>query len=214
MVFEEKVNLLVQMAKAISVQFGENCEVVIHRVNEEVVEKENTIIHIENGHVTSRHVGGGPSYVVIDALKKDPSTLTDELNYLSRTHDGHILKSSTVYLKDDNGNLDAIFAINYDITNLLMADSALKSIITVRDEDKNKEAAYIPKDVNELLDELIKESVKLIGKPVPLMNKNDKIKCIQYLNDKGAFLITRSGDKVSDYFNISKFTLYSYLDAK
>lgn len=214
MIFEEKLSLLVQMAKAISVQFGENCEVVIHKVNEEDVENENTIIHIENGHVTSRQVGGGPSYVVIDALKKDPSTLKDELNYLSRTHNGHILKSSTLYLKDDDGNLDAIFAINYDITNLIMADSALKSLTTVSNEGKNKEATYIPKDVNELLDELINESVKLIGKPVPLMNKNDKIRCIQFLNDKGAFLITRSGDKVSDYFNISKFTLYSYLDAK
>jgi len=214
MIFEEKINLLVQMAKAISVQFGENCEVVIHKVNEKEVENENTIIHIENGHVTSRQVGGGPSCVVIDALKKDPSTLKDELNYLSRSHDGHILKSSTIYLKDDDGNLDAIFAINYDITNLLMADSALKSLISVSEEGKSKEATYIPRDVNELLDELIKESVKLIGKPVPLMNKNDKIKCIQFLNDKGAFLITRSGDKVSDYFNISKFTLYSYLDAK
>ncbi|MGL6217352.1 MAG: helix-turn-helix domain-containing protein, partial [Lacrimispora sphenoides] len=35
---------------------------------------------------------------------------------------------------------------------------------------------------------------------------------IQYLNDAGAFLITRSGDKVSNYFGISKFTLYSYMD--
>ena len=44
------------------------------------------------------------------------------------------------------------------------------------------------------------------------MTKEDKIKAIQFLNDAGAFLITKSGDKVAKYFGISKYTLYSYVD--
>ena len=42
------------------------------------------------------------------------------------------------------------------------------------------------------------------------MNKEDKVIAIQFLNDSGAFLITKSGDKVANYFGISKYTLYSY----
>ena len=34
---------------------------------------------------------------------------------------------------------------------------------------------------------------------------------VQYLDHAGAFLITKSGDKVSSYLGISKFTLYSYM---
>ena len=45
------------------------------------------------------------------------------------------------------------------------------------------------------------------------MTKEDKIKAIQFLNDSGAFLIMKSGDKVSNHFRISKYTLYSYIDA-
>ena len=41
----------------------------------------------------------------------------------------------------------------------------------------------------------------------------DKIKAIQFLNKAGAFLVTKSGDKVAKYFGISKYTLYSYIDA-
>ena len=52
-----------------------------------------------------------------------------------------------------------------------------------------------------------------VGKPVALMNKDDKIAAIRFLNDAGAFLVTKSGDKVSKYFGISKYTLYSYIDA-
>ena len=43
--------------------------------------------------------------------------------------------------------------------------------------------------------------------------KEDKIKAIQFLNNAGAFLVTKSGDKVSKQFGISKDTLYSYMDA-
>lgn len=70
----------------------------------------------------------------------------------------------------------------------------------------------IPHDVNELLDELIQQSVALVGVPVALMTKDDKIKAIKFLNETGAFLITRSGDKVAKYFEISKYTLYSYIN--
>ena len=62
------------------------------------------------------------------------------------------------------------------------------------------------------MDTLIDQSVALVGKPAALMNKEEKIRAIQFLNDAGAFLITKSGDKVSKYFGISKFTLYSYID--
>ena len=70
----------------------------------------------------------------------------------------------------------------------------------------------ISRNVSDLLDELIEQSVKLVGKPVALMHKEDKVKAIQFLNETGAFLITKSGDRVCKYFGISKYTLYSYID--
>jgi predicted transcriptional regulator YheO len=212
MLSDDKLNFLTQVAKALAGQFGENCEIVIHKITEDNVN--NTIVSIENGHVSSRHLGDGPSQVVLEALKKDPADLDNHINYLTRTHDGRILKSSTIYFKDDQGKLEGIFAINYDITALIAAESTLKSLIQIDNQGDEKEPDYIPQDINELLDDLIEESVKLVGKPVPLMTKDDKIKCIQFLNSKGAFLVTKSGDKVANFFNISKYTLYSYIDAK
>ena len=44
------------------------------------------------------------------------------------------------------------------------------------------------------------------------MTKDDKVRAIRFLNDSGAFLVTKSGDKVAKYFGISKYTLYSYID--
>ena len=64
----------------------------------------------------------------------------------------------------------------------------------------------------DLLDSLIEQSIRMVGKPVSLMDKSEKIRAIRYLNDSGAFLITKSGPKVCQVFGISKYTLYSYLD--
>ena len=199
----------VQLAKGITGHFGDNCEVVIHDLTED---EEHTIVFIENGHVTGRKVGDGSSRIVFEARNKNPEELEDRINYLTQTEGGRVLKSSTIYIRDNNGKVVGIFAINYDITNLLMADYTLKSLIATKDDEEEPEK--ITKGVNGLLSELIEESVKLVNKPVAQMNREDKIKAIKFLQDKGAFLITKSGDKVSKYFGISKFTLYNYIDVK
>ena len=197
-----------QLAQAIAKQFGPNCEVVVHDL--ESNDLESSIVAIENGHVSGRRVGDGPSHVVLEALRGDRTQLRDHLAYLTRTKDGKILKSSTIYIRDDDGAAIGIFAINYDITLMLAMENALKSFTAA--EAPEKEPEHISRNVADLLDELIEQSVALVGKPVALMNKEDKVKAIQFLNDTGAFLITKSGDKVCKFFGISKYTLYSYID--
>lgn len=207
-------DILRQIAHGTAIQFGSDCEVVIHDLSLESIE--NSIVFIENGHVTARKKGDGPSRIVLDALKSnDAKRLQDKLAYLTRTHDGKILKSSTMYIRDEDGNISAIFAINFDITNLVVLDGSLRTLTSTSDDeaDASREPEEIPININDLLDELIAQSIKLVGKPVALMTKDDKIRAIQFLDQSGAFLITKSGDKISKQFGISKYTMYSYIDA-
>ncbi|MCC8108542.1 MAG: helix-turn-helix domain-containing protein, partial [Planctomycetes bacterium] len=53
----------------------------------------------------------------------------------------------------------------------------------------------------------------IVDKPGREMNKEEKVRVVQYLDEKGFFLITRAGDRVCEYLDISKFTLYKYLGA-
>lgn len=202
-----ELEVLSRIAKAVATQFGANCEVVVHDLTGE--DMEQTIAYIENGHVTKREMGAGPSMVVLEAMKEHGRDIPDHLNYLTKTQDGRILRSSTVYIKNEKGKPEAIFSINYDMTDLLMAESVISSLAQ---NGSSADAERIPTNVNELLDDLLEQSVKLVGKPVAMMNKDDKVKAIAFLNDAGALLITKSGDKIANYFGISKYTLYSYLD--
>jgi predicted transcriptional regulator YheO len=205
------MTVLEQMAVCLARQFGSNCEVAIHELERE--KNSSHIVHIENGHVSQRREGAGPSSIVLRALTKDPAKLADQLAYLTRTHDGHILKSRTVYIRNESGEITAILAINYDITNLLAMQGTLNSFISVDSGSLSSDPVPIPLNIRELLDNLVQQSIKLIGKPPALMSKDEKIKAIQFLNDSGAFLVTKSGDKISKEFGISKYTMYSYIDA-
>ena len=198
------------MAAGIAAQFGSNCEVVVHDLSRH---PDHSIVEIVNGHVTGRKVGDGASHVVIEQLQTNDPETKDHLCYLTKTPDGKILKSSTVYIRNSKGKVSAIFSINYDISKLLMVESAVRDLISTGEETQQTEPEKIV-NINDLLDDLIEQSVALVGKPVALMNKDDKVKAIRFLNQNGAFLVTKSGDKIAKYFGISKYTLYSYIDTK
>ena len=206
----QNLELLKQLAHGVATQFGSSCEVVIHDLTRN--DLDSSIVYIENGHVSNRQLGDGPSEIVLETLNSSPERLQDKLSYLTRTDDGRILKSSTMYIRGDDARVNYIFSLNYDITGLITMDKALKDLISTNSEP-DKQPRKITHNVNDLLDALIEQSVALVGKPVALMTKDDKVTATQFLNDSGAFLITKSGDKVSSYFGISKFTLYSYMDS-
>ena len=207
-----KLEMLKQIARGLAAQFGPNCEIVVHDLAASKVE--HSIVHIENGHVTGRKVGDGPSKIVMEQMMSGNDDPQDQLAYLTRTPDGKILKSSTIYIHDSNGKVTGILSINFDISALLMVENAISGITATNTPDRDEQQRITVINVNDMLEDLIEQSVALVGKPVALMNKEDKVKAIQFLSSHGAFLITKSGDKVAKYFGISKYTLYSYIDAK
>lgn len=203
----KRLELLRQVAAGIAAQFGSGCEVVVHDLSRH---PDHSIVAIFNGHVTGRKVGDGASHVVLEQLRSQDQTTKDHLCYLTKTPDGKILKSSTIYIRNSRGKVAAILAINYDISRLMMVENAIADLISTPQPAEPEKIV----NVNDFLEELIQQSVALVGKPVVLMNKEDKIRAIQFLSQNGAFLVTKSGDKIAKYFGISKYTLYSYIDTK
>lgn len=205
---EDNLDFFRRLAKGLSEHFGKGCEIAVHDLTNGY---EHTIVAIENGNITGRNIGDGASELVLEAIKSG-GDIPDHYSYQTRSKDGRIMKSTSVFIKDEqSGKVNGLFCINFDITDLLGAKLLLDSMTGTEDTQENTDV--IPTNVNDLLDQLIDESCKHIGKPVALMTKEDKIRAIKYLDMKGAFLIKKSGDRVSKYYDISKFTLYNYLDA-
>jgi predicted transcriptional regulator YheO len=203
---KDELETLESIIKGIAVQFGEKCEVVLHDLSGDY---EKTIVAIENGYITGRKVGDCGSNLGLEVLMGTEKN-GDRYNYITQLKEGTILRSSSIYLKDDDGKTIGAICINMDISDLIMAEKAIQSTI-LNKTDPEIEEVFV-RDVNELLSYLIQQCQKQIGKPVIHMSKEDKMKVVEFLDKKGAFLITKSGDKVCRYLDISKFTLYNYLD--
>ncbi len=205
------LDLLRQLAAALAAQFGEDCEIVIHDLTRKSLAK--SVVWIEHGEVTGRRIGDGPSRIVLETLRADPARVQDQLGYLSKTEDGKILKSSTIFVRETpDGPIQYIFGINYDITRLIYGSDAVNALIReTPGSAARKEPEKIRTNVEALLDDLISQAIAMAGKPVSLMTKEDKKAVVRFLNESGAFLITRSGEKVAQLLGISKYTLYNYM---
>ena len=132
----KRLESLKQIAAGIAAQFGDKCEVVIHDVSGS--HPDHTIVHIENGHVSGRKVGDGASQVVLDQFRSQNDHPKDHLCYLTRTPDGKLLKSSSIYIRNSRGNVTSIFSINYDITNIMMMHQELGEFMMTRDKEQTE----------------------------------------------------------------------------
>ena len=203
---QDNLNRIIKM---IAAQFGENCEVVLHDLTKGY---DQTIIAIENNHVTKRNIGDSGTNLGLELLRGTVES-GDRYNYFTKTKDGKILRSSTLYLKNEEGAVTGCICVNQDLTDYLHMEKLLNGITNSSDQNIRSEVDEVfVNDVNELLDHLIKGSQELVRKTPDEMTREDRMVVIKFLDSKGAFLITRAGDRVCEYLNISKFTLYNYLD--
>lgn len=199
------------LLKSLSAVFGANCEIVLHDLTDGY---ESTVAMIENGHVTGRKVGDCGSNLGLEVLR---GSVVDgnKYGYYAHTKDGRLLRSSSIYIRNDEDKVVGCLCINFDISNLMVANKAIQALVANGGEgqpNRQEEEEFFVNNVNELLDALLRKAHDEIGKPVSYMSREEKIRFVQYLDRKGAFLVTKSGDRICRYLDISKFTLYSYLD--
>ena len=135
------IQFLFRLAKALATQFGPSCEVVIHDLQSN--DPDSSVVAIENGHVSGRKVGDGPSHVALEALNSG-GIPEDRLSYLTKIADGKTLKSTTVYIRDEGQAPIGIFSINYDITLMLAMEENLRQFTASPPTGGKLPRAYYP----------------------------------------------------------------------
>ncbi|MEL7568846.1 MAG: helix-turn-helix domain-containing protein, partial [Bacillota bacterium] len=135
----------------------------------------------------------------------------DRYNYITHTKDGKVLRSSSVYFFNDNNIVIGSLCINLDITEELRFENYLKARNNYS-LDANEENEVFATDVKQLLEHFINEGQRLVGKPIVIMDRGERLQFLKYLDDAGAFLITKSSERIIQLMGISKGTLYSYLE--
>jgi predicted transcriptional regulator YheO len=193
--YEMSFTFLKQVVQALSHLLGDQCD------------PESSIVMIEHGEITGRKVGDPSTNLGLPVLQ-NPYGDYNVFNYRSRTPGGHTLKSSSIYLKDDEGKVFAALCINRDISSLMVATTILNDLIrTNEDVEEN----YV-NDIQDLIFTLFEQALGTVNKPVDQMSKEDKLRIIEILDKKGVFTVKRAIDQIANFLDISRATAYGYLN--
>jgi predicted transcriptional regulator YheO len=230
----EQKELLNKVMTLLERHLGPKCEAVLHDLTGDYG---SSIVDIRNGHITNRKIGDSGSNLGLEVLRGSVQE-GDQFNYITYTRDNRVLRSSSVYIRGDDGRVIGAICLNLDITQSLACEEFLHQLNQFplggaggeagagREQGENSgppgpaqpppgtppvKEVFV-NSVRELLDYLIGEAAAQAGKTVPQMKLADKLQFIRFLDQKGAFLITRSGDAVCEFLKISKYTLYRYLE--
>ncbi|MFP3387704.1 transcriptional regulator [Brevibacillus sp. SIMBA_040] len=202
----------IPVVEGLAKTFGSHCEIVLH----DLTDISSSIIAIHNGHISGREIGSPVTNRALKALRTAMVSREDyDLNYRNDTIKGKQIKSSSIYIKDENGQVIGSLCINIDMTHLAIAQSVLSDMLAIsdkRESDKTEES--FPPTVSDLMEQMVADCLRKTGKPIALMQKEEKIQFIHELDEMGLFLIKGAVQHVADLLDVTKFTIYNYLDKK
>ena len=203
-----KLRGFVPLVHGLAEMFGPNCEVILH----DLAAMPNSVIAIENGHVTGRDVGDVPTDLMLRSLRNAQGSGSDVRLYVS-SQDGKILRSLAVTLRDADGRQIGILGVNLDVSELVQAQRTLGALTAVRrpDSDAGPETREIfAHDIREVVAGMIAAILAEMGKTPATMTRDDKREVVKRLEERGAFLVKRSAEQVAEALDLSRYTIFSY----
>jgi len=210
----ENLELYKKLMRFLALYLGNNVEILLCDTEK--------ILHTENP-FSSRHHAGEPLGDVEKSFIENQvyADIEYTINYRSLTPHGEKLRSATLFIKDDNGELQGMLTINGQVTELLEVRRIIDSMINgerrinaVNSEEKPKTADYYEihtLSVGELIQSVIDEAVSQYGVPPQRWTPEERLEITRRLDDKGVFLIKGSIAEVAKRLHCSEATIYRYL---
>jgi selenocysteine lyase/cysteine desulfurase/predicted transcriptional regulator YheO len=181
---------LVPTVNSLAAALGPGTEVVLHDLGA----LPNSIVAIA-GDLTGREVGGPMTDLLLGLVRR--GTTQDLTNYETYAPDGRVIRSSTVFLRDADGVAVGCLCVNSDPGP---TDRVVTTVET------------FPGDVDTLQRLLVERAVADVDVPVELMKKAHKSRVVRVLDDAGYFLIRDSVDHLAGVLDVTRYTIYNYLN--
>ncbi|MFD1152509.1 helix-turn-helix transcriptional regulator, partial [Saccharothrix hoggarensis] len=192
-VTSDVLTALIPTVNSLAEAVGPGTEVVLHDLGA----LPNSIIAIA-GDLTGRKVGGPMTDLLLGLVRR--GTTQDLAGYETYAPDGRVIRSSTVFLRDDRGVAVGCLCVNSDPGPDRRPDHAVSAV------------EAFPGDVDTLQRLLVERAVAAVGVPVELMKKSHKSQVVRVLDEAGLFLIRDSVDYLAGVLGVTRYTIYNYLN--
>lgn len=168
------------------------------------------VIIAKEGGITGRKPGTPATQLLQGMVKEMGETgETMRINYESATRSGKPLKSTTVLVRNENEELQGALSINVDMSSIHMFQHFIDQFSGKERLDQYEE---MPQDTQEFLGVMIRKGIESLGKPVCYFDKKDNLEVVKFLNKNNIFSIKGSTDSLAGELNVSRYTIYNYLE--
>lgn len=196
---------LVPVVDGIAATFGPVCEAVLHDYRR----PEESVVAVA-GSVTGRTVGGAMSEIGLRVLARGDEA-RDELNYVTRTGTGKLVKSSTMVLRDSTGAVFGALCVNVDVTEVDRVQQLLSALAGTAAGPSQAPVTTFGDDIDSVVDALLDEHLRRQDQTWPALDRTRRLALFRGLDERGVFAVRRSVEQVAGRLGISRASAYNYL---
>ncbi|GAB2758909.1 helix-turn-helix transcriptional regulator [Streptomyces bullii] len=193
---------LAPLVDGIAATFGPVCEAVLHDYRR----PERSVVAVA-GSVTGRTVGGAMSEIGMRVLARGDEA-ADELNYVTRTREGTLLKSSTMVLRDSMGSVFGALCLNVDVTAVDRVHRLLGAFAGLDGDPAEPPTTTFGNDIDSVVDALVDAHRH---KSWAELDRAERLALFRGLDARGVFAVRRAIEQVAARLGISRASAYSYL---
>jgi predicted transcriptional regulator YheO len=196
---------LTPVVDGIAATFGPVCEVVLHDYRR----PEKSVVAVA-GSVTGRTVGGAMSEIGMRVLARGDDAL-DELNYVTRTDAGKLVKSSTMVLRDSTGAVFGALCVNVDVTEVDRVQGLLAALAGTPGGSADVPVTTFGDDIDSVVDALLDAQLTRQDQTWAGLDRTCRLALFRGLDERGVFAVRRAIEQVAARLGISRASAYSYL---
>jgi predicted transcriptional regulator YheO len=118
-----------------------------------------------------------------------------------------------VYIRNSAGRIIAALCVNFDVSTIEQARGLLDGLLPHAPSNSHDQPnEFFGRDLVAVMDAMVTEAIREIGKPVGQMSRDDRIAVLTRLDQQGALQMRKGVESIAARLGISRVTAYSYLD--
>ncbi|MFJ7343107.1 transcriptional regulator [Streptomyces sp. NPDC101110] len=193
------------VVEGIAATFGPVCDVVLHDYRT----PEKSVVAVA-GAVTGRQVGGAMSEIGLRVLARGGAA-SDELNYVTRTRDGTLVKSSTMVLRDSTCAVFGALCVNVDVGAVTRVHGLLGALAGLGAAPAEPPTTTFGNDIDSVVDALVDAHQSQQRGSWAELDRAERVELFDGLDTRGVFAVRGAVEQVAARLGISRASAYNYL---
>ena len=209
------------LAEFLGKVLGPQYEITLHDLSS----TEQSIATIVNGHISGRTVGAPLTDLALRFVKDKVYEAMDyKVGYRGVSGKNSAIRSSTMFIKDEEGALIGMLCLNYDASKCLELMDGLAGLFQLdlsvlsQGDSAGAHPSHLQdgietfsNSISDLVASALEQVLPNPAIPKERLTQEEKLEIVDVLNQKGVFLLKGAVSEVAQQLRSSEASIYRYM---